>query len=403
MIYEYRAKAGPNEIKKGTIEAESEKEAIEKISQMGFIPIQLSEYTASIQQPKAVSQTKKRGKIRSREITIFSRQLASLIKSGVPILDGLNIISEQSENQYFKEVLKDVYKSIKDGATLSFSLGQYPEAFSFLYIAMIRVGEDSGALPQVLLSIAEYRAKQEEMLSRIRMAMAYPILMAIVGIATVVFMLTFVIPRLTRIFVNMGQDLPMPTRILISISGALRQWWIWGIICFVILIIRRQVRKKSAKLSLSILKLRLPVFGKLVLKAELSRFTRTLALLIKNGIPILRGLEIAIAVIDNEIIKNQLRQSIKELEQGGSFGKSLKQSKIFPVFLTNLITVGEESGKLEEALSEVSSAYERDTDESIKTMASLLEPLMILVMGLVVGFVVIAMLLPIFEINMVVR
>ena len=402
MIYEYRAKAGPNEIKKGTIEAESEKEAIEKISQMGFIPIQISGYTASIQ-PKAVSQTKKRGKIRSREITIFSRQLASLIKSGVPILDCLNIISEQSENEYFKEVLKDVYKTIKDGATLSFSLGQYPEAFSSLYIAMIRVGEDSGALPQVLLSISEYRVKQEEMLSRIRMAMAYPILMAIVGIATVVFMLTFVIPRLTRIFVSMGQDLPVPTRILISISGALRQWWIWGIICFVILIIRSQARKKSAKLSLSILKLRLPVFGKLVLKAELSRFTRTLALLIKNGIPILRGLEIAIAVIDNEIIKTQLRQSIKDLEQGGSFGKSLKQSKIFPAFLTNLITVGEESGKLEEALSEVSGAYERDTDESIRTMSSLLEPLMILVMGLVVGFVVIAMLLPIFEINMMVR
>lgn len=402
MIYEYRAKEGPNEIKKGTIEAGSEKEAIEKVSQMGLIPIYISEYNAPMQ-PKVISQTKKRGKIRSREITIFSRQLASLIKSGVPILDGLNIISEQSENQYFKEVLKDVYKSIKDGATLSFSLGQYPEAFSSLYIAMIRVGEDSGALPQVLLSIAEYRAKQEEMLSRIRMAMAYPILMAIVGIATVVFMLTFVIPRLTRIFVDMGQDLPVPTRILISISGVLRQWWIWGIICLVIFIIRRQVRKKSAKLSLSILKLRLPVFGKLVLKAELSRFTRTLALLIKNGIPILRGLEIAIAVIDNEVIKNQLRQSIKELEQGGSFGKSLKQSKIFPAFLTNLITVGEESGKLEEALSEVSSAYERDTDESIRTMASLLEPLMILVMGLVVGFVVIAMLLPIFEINVMVR
>jgi general secretion pathway protein F len=402
MIYEYRAKEGPNEARKGTIEAGSEKEAIEKISQMGLIPIYVSEYIASTQ-PKAVSQGKRKGKVRSREITIFSRQLASLIKSGVPILDGLNIISEQSENQYFKEVLKDIYKSIKDGATLSSSLGEYPEVFSYLYIAMIRVGEDSGALPQVLLSIAEYRAKQEEMLSRIRMAMAYPVLMAIVGTATVVFMLTFVIPRLSRIFVNMGQDLPMPTRILISISGVLRQWWIWAILFLVISIIRRQARKKSAKLSLSILKLRLPVFGKLVLKAELSRFTRTLGLLIKNGIPILRGLDIAIGVIDNEIIKNQLRQSIKELEQGGSLGRSLKQSKIFPAFLTSLISVGEESGKLEEALNEVSAAYERDTDESIRTMASLLEPLMILLMGLIVGFVVIAMMLPVFEINVMAR
>ncbi|MFH1640634.1 MAG: type II secretion system F family protein [Candidatus Omnitrophota bacterium] len=402
MIYDYCAKEGPNEIKKGFIEAGSEKEAIEKISQLGLIPIEILEHVSSAE-PKDVSQVKRKGKVKSREITIFSRQLASLIKSGVPILDGLDIISEQSENQHFKHILKEVHKSIKEGATLSSSLGEYPEAFSSLYIAMIRVGEDSGALPQVLLSIAEYRAKQEEMLSRFRMAMAYPILMAAVGIGTVVFMLTFVIPRLTRIFVNMGQELPVPTRILISVSGVLRQWWLWVIILLVVLIIRRQARKKSAKLSLSILKLRLPVFGKLILKAELSRFTRTLGLLIKNGIPILKGLEIAIGVVDNELIKNNLMQSIKKLEQGGSFGKSLRQSNIFPVFLTNLITVGEESGRLEEALNEVSSVYERDTDESIRTMASLLEPLMILIMGLIVGFVVVAMLLPIFEINVMAR
>jgi type II secretory pathway component PulF len=233
------------------------------------------------------------------------------------------------------------------------------------------------------------------------MALAYPILMGIVGVATIVFMLTFVMPRLMQIFINMGQELPLPTRILISISQGLRQWWFWIVLALTIAItvISRQLKTRAGKLSLSLFKLRLPIFGNLTLKAELSRFSRTLELLVKSGIPILKAIDISIPVLDNEIIKNQLRQSYKELEQGASFGRSLKNSKLFPLFMTNLIIVGEESGKLDEALAEVANSYEKDTDEAIRTMASLMEPLMILAMGLVVGFIVIAMLLPIFEIN----
>jgi len=229
--------------------------------------------------------------------------------------------------------------------------------------------------------------------------------MAIVGLATVVFMLTFVMPRLMRIFVNLGEKLPLPTRILISISQGLRQWWFWIILilAIIILLIRRQAKTKMGKLSLSIFKLHLPILGNFILKAELSRFSRTLELLIKNGIPILKAIDIAIPVLDNEVIKNQLRQSYKQLEQGGSFGRSLKNSKVFPLFMSNLITVGEESGKLDEALAEVASSYERDTDEAMRIMTSLLEPLMILGMGLIVGFIVVAMLLPIFEINVMAR
>ena len=233
--------------------------------------------------------------------------------------------------------------------------------------------------------------------------MAYPVLMAVVGIGTIVFMLTFVMPRLMQMFLNMGQALPVPTRILISLSLRLRQWWFWAITAVVILIIRRQANTGPAKLFLSRLKLYLPVFGKFMLKAELSRFNRTLELLLKSGITILKAIEVAIPVVDNEIIKEQLKISYKELEQGGSFGKSLKNSKLFPTFMTNLIIVGEESGRLTDALSEIASTYERDTEETIKIMTNLLEPVMILIMGLIVGFIVIAMLLPIFEINMIVR
>ncbi len=401
-VYKYRAKKGPKEIIEATLEAHSEKEAVEKISQMGYLPVYIEETknsaAASIHTNKVFS-----GRIRSREITIFSRELASLLKSGVPILNAINIILEQAESHNFKSVLQNIRSEVKEGATFSSALSRYPKIFPSLYIALIRAGEDSGVLPDALLRIADYRLKQEEALSRFRMAMAYPILMAVVGIGTIVFMLTFVMPRLMQMFLNMDQTLPLPTRILISLSLRLRQWWFWAITAVIILIIRRQANTGPAKLFFSRLKLYLPMFGKFMLKAELSRFNRTLELLLKSGITILKAIEVAIPVVDNEIIKEQLKISYKELEQGGSFGKSLKNSKLFPTFMTNLIIVGEESGRLTDALSEIASSYERDTEETIKIMTNLLEPVMILVMGLIVGFIVIAMLLPIFEINVMVR
>jgi type II secretory pathway component PulF len=401
--YKYRAKKGFNEVVEGLIDAQSEKEAIEKLSSMELLPLHLEEARAS--KSKSISLVKFRGKIKSREITIFSRQLASLLKSGVAILNALNIINDQSDDSNLKNILYNISNAIKDGATFSSVLAQYPRVFSPLYVAMIRTGEGSGSLPDVLLRISDYRIKQEEMLSRFRMALVYPILMAVVGLGTIIFMLTFVMPRLMKIFLSMGQDLPLPTRILIAISGFLCHSWFWVvlILAIIILILRRELRTKSGRLSLSLFKLHLPLFGKLILKAELARFCRTLELLIKDGITILKAIEIAVPVIDNEIIKNHLLQSYQQLQRGGSFGRSLRNVKLFPVFMSNLIGVGEESGRLDEALAEVAGNYERDTDEAIKVMNSLLEPVMILVMGLIVGFIVVAMILPIFEINMMAK
>ena len=402
--YNYRAKKGLQEIVSGTIEAQSEKEAIEKISALGYLPMHLEEAQGLQRAPIAVAH-KSHGRIRASQITIFSRQLSSLLKSGVPILTAINIIREQSENVNLKAVLYDIYNVIKNGGTFSFALQAYPKYFSVLYIAMVRTGENSGALAGSLLRIADYRAKQEELLSRFRMALAYPILMALVGVATVVFMLTFVMPRLMGIFSNLGQNLPLPTRILLAISQGLRHWWPGIIlsIATVIFLIRQQLKTKMGRFSWSILKLHIPIFGKFALKADLACFSRTLELLIKSGLPILRALQISVQVLNNEVIKEKLIKSHGDLEQGGSFGRSMKDSKLLPLFMVNLISVGEESGNLASALGEVADSYERDTDEMIRIMSSLLEPLMILVMGLIVGFIVVAMLLPIFEINMMAK
>ena len=401
-IYKYRAKKGPEETIEGTLEAQSEKEAIEKVSQLGYTPLRLS-LGVGTKEPTGGPLFWRQGKIKSREITIFSRQLASLLKSGVPILSSLTIILEQSENPALKKLLTEIHQTVKSGTTFSESLTNFPHVFGPLYIAMIRTGEDSGVLPEVLLRIADYRLKQEEALSRFRMALAYPLLMALVGAGTILFMLTFVMPRLMKLFINMGQDLPLPTRILIALSQALCHWWLWAGIALFVLVAKKQLKGESAKLYSSKMKLRLPFFGMFILKHEMCRFCRTLELLIKSGIPILRAIRVAIPVVGNEILKKQLAASSSELEQGGSFGKSLKNSGFFPPFMSNLIIVGEESGKLTDALGEVALSYERDTDEATRVMTSLLEPSMILVMGGIVGFIVVAMLLPIFQINLMTR
>ncbi len=402
-VYKYRAKKGPDEILEGTVDAQTEKEAIDKISHLGYLPVNLEEQGQVVE--AVVSVNKYKIKVRSRDITIFSRQLASLLRSGVPILDALNIISRQTESGNLKIILHQIHDSVKDGTNFSYSLSQYNKVFSSLYIAMIRAGEDTGKLPEVLLRISEHQGKQEEMLSRLRMALAYPLLMLFVGIGTVIFMLTFVMPRLTGLFINMGQELPMPTRILISLSNNLRSggFWIIAALVFVFAIIKRQLNTKPGRFAFSVFKLHLPFFGNFILKAELARFSRTLELLLKNGISILKAIDVAIPVLDNEVLKDHLRQCYMELEHGGSLGNSLKKSNIFPMFMSNLIGVGEASGNLDDALGEVASAYERDTDETMRTLSSLLEPVMILVMGLIVGFVVMAMLLPIFEINVMSR
>lgn len=408
--FKYSARKGLEKITYGVIEAQSEKEAVEKLSQQGFLPLRVeleNKPKQSAQMPSTAASGLRPascglGRVKLKEVTIFSRELSSLLKSGVPILRALALISEQSENPRLRFILNDVHSAIKAGASFCDAFIRYPEIFSTVHLAIIHSGENSGNLAQALSKIADYRMKQEEMFSHFRMALAYPILMAAVGMATIVFMFVFVMPRLAGIYANLGQNLPLPTRILISLSNGLKQNGLWVIFILAIAFILRgrQSKTERARLSRSIFQLRLPLLGKFILKLELARFSRTLEVLIKNGIAILKAIELSTAVVENELLKAQLRKGCQELKEGQSFGASLKNSKLFPAFMTNLIAVGEESGRLDEALAEVAGFYERDTDEALKVLNSLLEPLLILTMGLIVGFIVIAMLLPIFELNM---
>lgn len=405
-LYRYKAKKGPGKVITSVIAAGSKEEAVDKISKMGYMPVLVEE--ADLHNTEQIK--KKgffKGRIKAKQITVFARQLSILLKSGVPILKALTILANQTPNQRLKVVLNSVRVQIKDGKTLSSALAFHADIFSSLFVSLIAAGEESGTMEIALLRIAEYRKKKEQIISNIRTAMTYPILMALVGTGTIIFMLTFVMPRLLSIFTRLGQELPLPTKILISISNFLTQQWVWPVFIIIVIVIiilfKRILATKAGNLIISHIKLRSPVFGTLFLKSELSQFSRTLDLLLKSGIQLLNAIQKSITTLDNEVIKLELIKGYKAIEQGETFGATLDKCPLFPKFMVNLISVGEESGKIEGALEELAVTYEEETDEAIKIMTNLLEPLMILVMGIIVGFIIVAMLLPVFQLNLIVQ
>src|SRR3989338_430056 len=390
--FSYKAKKGPKEIVSGVMEAQTAEEAIDALSDSGLLPITVTEIKAGVSpkeaaselsSPAAGSKTSLFSRVKSSEITLFGRQLASLLKAGVPILRALSIISDQSANPRFKKILSQVYEEVKDGSPLSSVLAKYPKFFPPIYIAMARTGEDSGTLQEVLTRISDYRKKQEEVFSRVRTAMAYPALMAITGAGTIIFMLAFVIPKLTSLFSSMGEHLPLPTRILMASSAVFQNRWLLAAAAFgaaaAVLLFRFQGKKMHVLWSH--LSLKIPFVKDFVMKVEIARFARTFELLMKSGIPVFRAIEITAPVLDNVVLRNEIARKHDEIAGGGSLGQGLKQAKVFPLFMTNLVSVGEESGKRDEAMGEIADYYEQQTDEAIRIMTSLLEPLMILGMG----------------------
>ncbi|MBI5144847.1 MAG: type II secretion system F family protein, partial [Candidatus Omnitrophica bacterium] len=345
------------------------------------------------------------GKKSKRDLTIFTRQLSSLIESGVNILNILNIILTQTSDKYLKSVLSDIIGKIKDGRSLSESLSSHPYLFSNRSTSIIHSREIGGNVEQALKRLADFLEKEEEFKNSLIAALTYPFFVLVVGALTVIVLLTFVIPRFVTMFTDMGQVLPLPTRVLINLSGFLRGYWwfILAIIFMVIFFCKRLYNKPAGKMQLDRIKLKAAILGNIILKTEVGRLMRTLSLLLSSGIPIVQSLELSSMAIENQVLKLEVQKFKEQINAGASFSDCLKNSKLFPAFLTNIISVGEETGRLEAALLRIADTYERDTDRALKGFSRLLEPLIILVVGLIVGFIVLSMLLPIFQINLIVR
>jgi type II secretory pathway component PulF len=323
----------------------------------------------------------------------------------VPIVSGLNIAISQMANLHLKEVLGDVVGKIKDGKSFSDSLAMHPEVFPKLYTAIVNSGEISGSLKTTFTRLADFLEKEEEFRNSVRSALVYPAFVFCVGVLTVIVLIGFVIPRLVNMFEDMGQALPLPTKILIEASVIFNKYWVM-IIAFVVVIIfilRRQYLSFKGRLVWDKFKLKVAVLGEITLKTEISRLMRTLSLLLSGGLSVVPSLEVVSSIVGNRVLKSEVSQIKGDIMGGLSLSNSIKKCKLFPNFVINIVIIGEETGTLIKSLTRIADDYERDVDRSLKSLARMLEPIIILGVGLVVGFIVLAMLLPIFQINLIIR
>jgi general secretion pathway protein F len=344
-------------------------------------------------------------RITTSDVAIMTRQLATLVRAGIPLVDSLSALTEQVEKEQMVRVLSAVRENIKEGTAFSKSLAMHPKVFPPLYVNMVAAGEASGMLEAVLERLADFTENQARLKGKVTAALAYPVLMSFIGIVLVGFLMVTVVPKVTSIFDNLGQALPWYTRLLIFVSDIVAGFW-WALVLLAVggaYWFRRWKSKPGGRLRWDTLRLQFPIFGRLNLLVAVARFARTLATLLASGVQLLPAMEIGKNVLENAKLEGVITEAIGSIREGESIAEPLKRSGAFPPMVTHMIAVGEKSGQLENMLENVCRAYEADVETKVAALTSLLEPLMILILGGVVGFIVMAILMPLIQMNNLVQ
>ena len=406
-VYEYRALNNKGKELSGIIEAESGVSAGLILKKMDLYPVTISETTEKTIEKKQydISFSAIFERTTRSDISVFTTQFSALVEAGMPVVNSFEIVIQQTPKKPMKKMLSVIKEEVNKGVSLADAFKLFPNQFSPLYINMVRAGEESGSLEIVLKRLADFLQMQLETRSKIMATLAYPTLMLLVGITVVFFLITFVIPTVTGIFEEMNQALPLPTVILLGVSSFFKITWVYLALAIIALIIffNRYKRSERGRAFIDRLKLRIPLFGAQYKKIIMTRFTRTLGTLLTNGVPIVTSFDIVKNIIDNSLISTEIERAREEIKEGKEISKPLASSGLFPPVVVNMIAVGEKSGQMEEMLTRVSRIMEAELDSSLKKLISLLEPLMILLMGSIVAFVVISILLPIFEMNQLIK
>jgi general secretion pathway protein F len=406
-VYEYTAldKAGKNV--NGIIDADSPVVARQKLRGTGIFPVEVKETSSRPKEtpsaPLSISTLVKR--VRSGELSVTTRQLSILLGAGITLVASLEALISQTTNPVLKRIMAQVKESVNQGNSLAYSLSQHPKVFSQIYINMVRAGEASGTLDLVLERLAEFSEHQQALRGRFKAALAYPIFMFLLGIVILFALLTFIVPNITKIFIDMHQSLPLPTILLIGAGDFLKAFW-WLVMLALggsVILVRRLIRTPKGRRLWDEIKLRMPIMGSINSKMAMARFARTLGSLLQSGVPLLSALQIIRNIVNNVLIAEVVDKAVDDIETGKTLATPLGQSRWFPPIAVQMISVGEQSGELEKMLNKIADIYEAEAESQIMTMTSMLEPSMILFMGLTVGFVVIAILLPIFEMNQLIR
>jgi len=408
-IYEYTALNVKGKTVHDIIDSDSMAAARQKLRAGGIYPTSIKEIyeTDARKKTGGVPYLSRMfsSKVKQPEIAMMTRQLATLLSAGFPLVSAISTLMPQADSGIFKRILSQIKDAIEEGSSFAEALSLYPDTFSDMYINMVRSGETSGTLELVLERLADITEKQQALNNRIRSALTYPVLMFFLGLLVLYFLLAYVVPRITSIFSDMGQALPAPTRFLIATSELFKSgWWIILLgVLLVFVVVSRLKKTEKGSFWYDKMKLSLPGFGNLITKLSVARFARTLGTLLENGVSLLQALGIVKNIVGNRLIAESIEQAAIDVEKGGGLGKSLEANSLFPHMSIQMILVGEQSGELETLLNKVADIYENEVETTVVGLSTLLEPVIILFMGVIVLFIVLSILLPIFEMNQLIR
>ncbi len=397
-MFRYTAKERTGRAVNGVSEAADQKALVEALRKQELIIISIKEEK---EKQKMAFAAKVGGKIKLGELVLFSRQMATMIDSGIPLVQALEILGEQIENKGFRAIILEVKKDVSSGAALHEALGKHPRAFSALFVNMVKAGETSGALDSIMERLASYLEKTDSLIRKVRSAMVYPIVVSSMAVIITLVLMMKVVPVFKSIFADFGGKLPLPTLILVSVSDFLIQNFILWFATVVILAFAfgRFLKTDKGTVMFDRFKLQMPIFGIIMRKVAVSKFSRTLSTLVKSGVPILSALEIVGKTANNRIIEAAVEKVRNSIREGENITTPLMRAKVFPPLVVRMISVGEQTGELEKMLTKIADFYDDQVDAAVAGITSLIEPLIIAFLGIVIGGIVICMFMPIFQLS----
>ena len=381
----------------GTLEVASRNVLIEQLWKQEFVVLSIEER----QQGKPSMLKIGQPRVRSDQLVIFSRQLATMVDSGIPIAPALDVLADQMDDRNFRHILKKIRDDIEAGSSLSEAIGRHPRAFSNFFVNMVRAGESSGRLDEILDRVASYIEKVSVLQGKVKASLFYPAFVSVLAFGITAFLLIVIVPKFKEIFTSLGGALPLPTQLLLSVSEFMGRYLAVEVVVLVVLGIgfRMYLGTPAGRLWFDRAMLHVPIIGKLLRKVFIARFSRTLSTLVKSGVPILSSLEIVAKTSGNKVVEQAVMAARASIKEGENIADPLAHSKVFPAMVTRMIAVGEKTGELEKMLTKIADFYENEVDAAITALTSLIEPMVIAVLGVVIGGIVIALFLPIFKIS----
>ena len=392
-MFEYTARTQTGQIQKGQMDVANKDDVTAYLRKNRLIMVSVRE------QPKQIKLSMGGSRIKTRDIVIFTRQFATMINAGLPLVQSLNILAAQTENKALADVTRAVVYDVESGNTLADAFSKHPKAFTPLYVNMVAAGEAGGILDTILLRLATFLEKNDALVRKVKGAMVYPGVIICVAMAAIAILLIFVIPTFQSMFASANLELPLPTRVVIGMSNFLIHFW-WAILLAIggiVFGIKSYYNTPAGRLQIDAGMLKAPVLGDVLRKSAVSRFTRTLGTLVSSGVSILEGLEITAKTAGNQVVHNAVMESRQSIAGGETIAAPLEKSKVFPPMVISMIAVGEQTGGLDEMLTKIADFYDEEVDVAVSALLSLMEPAMIVILGVIVGGMVIAMYLPIFD------